>query len=290
MNSTLFDHVEKLPVFLEVLRVGSIRRASRSLGVSQPGVSRVIQILEETLSDRLFIRSQNGVIPTELAVKLAHTAKKILIELSDFELSTSTTSTQVKRIRLGTYESIAIYFFPDFLSQTFKKNEEYQIDLVTSDSQSLEQKLKQNSVDAIISVGHPQSKSIISKKIFDDDYGFFTHPHLAVDSSTPILLFPTARDQAGTTLAKHIEASIFSENPQFMCESFEPIKALAKKKLGVAVLPLRVAQSSVVQKELAELKKTQKFGKHTIYFSYLKHRDGDSDLLNLFRRIEDFEV
>jgi DNA-binding transcriptional LysR family regulator len=292
MKKSLFDHIEKLPVLLEVVRVRSIRGASKSLGVSQPGVSRAIQILEECVSERLLLRSQNGVIPTELGIKLCEVARKITKEVNEFEFSSTEKESLTRRIKLGTYESIAVYFFPDFLSQNLKQPEKYIIDLLTSDSKSLEQKLKQNLVDAIISVGASQSKALISRKLFDDYYGFFTHPGLKITSATPVIIFPSASDQMGVTVAEHIEESVFKRNPQFLCESFEPIKALAKNKLGVAILPLRVAESSVKHNYLVEYRppesKAHRFGKHTVYYSYLKHRAGDSDLLNLYGRIEDF--
>ena len=54
----------------------------------------------------------------------------------------------------------------------------------------------------------------------------------------PKHLFARASDHAGKTISEYVQDSRFKGNPQFLCESFEPIKALAKNSLGIAMVIL----------------------------------------------------
>ncbi|MCX8254463.1 MAG: LysR family transcriptional regulator, partial [Beijerinckiaceae bacterium] len=53
--------------FLAVLRDGSLSGAARRLGLAQPTVGRQLDALEADLGAPLFVRSQRGLVATELA-------------------------------------------------------------------------------------------------------------------------------------------------------------------------------------------------------------------------------
>ncbi len=59
-----------LQVFLSVLDEGSVTRAARRIGVSQSAVSHTLQKLRVVLADPLFVRSGQGIVPTERALHL----------------------------------------------------------------------------------------------------------------------------------------------------------------------------------------------------------------------------
>ncbi|MBL7554960.1 MAG: LysR family transcriptional regulator [Bdellovibrionaceae bacterium] len=287
------DHLEKLPIFLEVVRSGSIRSASKNLNMSQPSVSRTIQILEESVDQRLLVRGQTGVQLTEFGQRLLDLSQKIHAEVDQFQKMGTVQAQDVQKIKFGTYESIAVYFFPKFLRHILDSKIPIDIDLLTASSDQLVDYLKRNIVDAILSVNPPQYASLISKKLFDDHYGYYHAPGLKLTVKTPIIFFPDAKDYQGKKVLSYIKESTLKDNPHFVCESFEPIRALAIEKIGLGVLPARVASSFVKTGELVEWKpdniRPKKFGKHAVFFSFLKRRNGDRNLLNLLRSIENFQ-
>jgi DNA-binding transcriptional LysR family regulator len=67
--------------FLAILEAGSIHAAARRLGVSQPGLTKVVSLLERELGVPLLQRSSRGVIPTDYGRVLASRAKVIEAEL-----------------------------------------------------------------------------------------------------------------------------------------------------------------------------------------------------------------
>ena len=65
---------DDIRIFLAVARTGSLTEAARSLGVSQPTVSRRLQALEAEAGARLFDRLPNRLEPTALGHALAEAA------------------------------------------------------------------------------------------------------------------------------------------------------------------------------------------------------------------------
>ena len=59
-----------LQVFIELYNFRSLSKAARKLDLSQPSVSRKLQILREHFSDPLFITDGHKLVPTVKAEKL----------------------------------------------------------------------------------------------------------------------------------------------------------------------------------------------------------------------------
>lgn len=68
----------QLKVFLAVARLGSVKSAAISLGVTEPAVSGAVAVLRRELGDPLFERSRGGVALTRGGQRLAASAAEIL--------------------------------------------------------------------------------------------------------------------------------------------------------------------------------------------------------------------
>jgi len=62
----------------EVMRSGSISRAARSVGRTQPAVSTMVQNLEQQLGFSLFVRAQGKLTPTPEAYFFLEECEEIL--------------------------------------------------------------------------------------------------------------------------------------------------------------------------------------------------------------------
>ena len=67
---------------LAVLDQGSLSAAARALGLTQPTVARHVDALEAALGADLFVRSQRGLAPTDLALSLRAHAQTMASRLS----------------------------------------------------------------------------------------------------------------------------------------------------------------------------------------------------------------
>ena len=73
------DHLRS---FVEVARCGAITEAARALGLTQPALSRRIQLLEEEFGTPLLVRSRKGVVPTDLG-RVVEAESRLLLERYD---------------------------------------------------------------------------------------------------------------------------------------------------------------------------------------------------------------
>ena len=74
--------IRVLRYFLTICETGSITAAAEALKMTQPALSRQMQLLEEELGEPLFIREKKGIILTDAGVYLSRRAAEI-INLTD---------------------------------------------------------------------------------------------------------------------------------------------------------------------------------------------------------------
>src|SRR5256886_4408806 len=80
MNWRAFD-LNLLVVFDGLLREGSVTRAGKRLGMSQPALSHALNRLRYLLKDQLFIRTPGGMVPTPRAEQLALPLRHALAQM-----------------------------------------------------------------------------------------------------------------------------------------------------------------------------------------------------------------
>ena len=80
-----------LDVLMAVIETGSMGKAAKHLGISQPGVSKAIVELEDALGVQLFDRGRRGVVPTPYGLALQPQSVGIFNDLRQAS-STSTFS------------------------------------------------------------------------------------------------------------------------------------------------------------------------------------------------------
>ncbi|MBN9344353.1 MAG: hypothetical protein BGO76_03020 [Caedibacter sp. 38-128] len=121
--------LEKLRIFYQVAKHGSISAAAAKLRIAQSAVSRSISMLEEELNTQLFIRlgGAKGVIPSDSGQILLNSAKKIFdlenlatIEIEDFNKEPAGTLKIITS--LGTINFWLMEILPGFLKQYPKFN------------------------------------------------------------------------------------------------------------------------------------------------------------------------
>src|SRR6266852_2230447 len=80
MNWRAFD-LNLLIVFEALMQDGSVTRAGKRLGMSQPAMSHALNRLRYLLKDQLFIRTPKGMVPTPPAEQLALPLRQALTQM-----------------------------------------------------------------------------------------------------------------------------------------------------------------------------------------------------------------
>ncbi|MEO8530600.1 MAG: LysR family transcriptional regulator [Deltaproteobacteria bacterium] len=149
--------------FLAVLDEGSLSGAARLLGTTQPTVSRQIDTLEAQLGRVLFLRTQRGLIPNDLALELrphaatlAATAAALLRQASGARDGVSGT------VRISASEVIAVEVLPAILAALHLHYPDLVLELVATDR--VEDLLQQDADIAVRNVA-PVQTALVSRKL-----------------------------------------------------------------------------------------------------------------------------
>ena len=140
-----------LHVLATAVRLGSMARAARELGVSQPAVSEVVADLEHALGVKLLDRTPQGVEPTRYGAALLRRSIVAFDELRqgirDIEFLADPT---VGELRIGCPESIAAGYLQPIIEQFAEAHAGVTLDVDTVNTLSFPPKLRERTLDLVL--------------------------------------------------------------------------------------------------------------------------------------------
>jgi len=169
--------------FLHVFREGSLSGAARVLGTSQPTVGRHIDTLEASLDKKLFIRTLEGLIPTEAARQLA-VSVEAMASLSKAALRTlsATASEETGTVRITASEIIGVEVLPPILCALQTDHPSIAIELALSNRN---EDLLHGAADIAVRMERPRQSSLVAKKLGAVRLGLFAHRDYLKRHGTP---------------------------------------------------------------------------------------------------------
>lgn len=103
----------KYRALLETIAQGSLTKAAKTLGYSQPGISHMIRALEQEFGFGLLRRGKDAVLPTENAEKLLPYLRQIERgERSVLELAAKISGAEEGAVRIGAFYSVSMHWLP----------------------------------------------------------------------------------------------------------------------------------------------------------------------------------
>ena len=254
-------------VFYTVAKCGSLTKAAEELYISQPAVSRSIKQLETQLGVSLFTRTHRGMLlsnkggkiifaEVEHALGLLETAEKRIAELK-----TSATGT----LRIGASDTIFEYFLADKIVEYHEKFPAVNIDLVADFTPDTIEKLKADECDvAFVNLPidpDPELKLYGNCMRLNDI--FVTGEKYAKLTKEPLsflelkkypLIFMDKNTVARRTLDRFLESLGTELIPSIEVGSWELMKRLVTRGMGIGVIPREYAQSGLRDGSLREVK------------------------------------
>ncbi|TDO28179.1 LysR family transcriptional regulator [Sediminibacterium goheungense] len=161
----------KHEVFLEVARHKSFSKASQSLFITQPAISKHIRNLEEQYATQLFERKGSGIELTEagkmLYEKLAEV--KMIQEQTAFEISAIKDLLQVKgTLQLGASTTVALYILPKILSAFQARYPQIVISLLNRNTEIVLQALLKGDINLGIVEGRSKLTQVSHRPFITD--------------------------------------------------------------------------------------------------------------------------
>jgi len=153
MTNGFFD-IRGLRAFVALVDSGSVTKAARLLGRTQPAITLQIRRLEETTNRRLFDRSQRRPQLTRDGEVLLGYARAIL-SMHDEVWNRLQAKTVDGRVILGTPDLYAAYLLPNILSSFRAVYPQVEVILRCAPSRSLMDELDTKEVDIALVTGMP---------------------------------------------------------------------------------------------------------------------------------------
>ena len=239
-----------LRYFLEVRERGSLSAAARSLGITQPSLTAAMQRLERHLGTTLLLRDRTGVTLTVTGRALAHDATALFEIVGRAERRVLGLEDEEKgRFVIGSHESLAAYFLPDFLRRLFAAHPGIDVTVYNAPSATVADATVERSVDFGIVVNPKPHPDLVLVELFEDAVDFFAErqagaPRDLAEALARLAEGPlvhAARVAESRELLDRLDALGCTPKRVIACGDFELVKSIALAGVGVAVLPRRVA-------------------------------------------------
>ena len=270
-------------VFYEVVNSGSITHASERLNISQPAISKSIKNLEEQLGGDLFVRTQKGVVLTEEGKVFYNHIKNAIENINNAESEfTNLINLNTGSIRIGVSTTITEKYLLPHLKEFHKQYPNITIHMYTDISNELLNKLKNGLID--IAIIHTMDKDygeidiknirkIHSCFVVGDDYKELIGREVSIKEleSYPIIL-----QVKGSNSRDYIEKIEYSFGVTFNntieSSSYTLISEFAKIGLGIGICTKEYIEKDLKDKNLYEIKLTEKLPERYISIATLKNQ------------------
>lgn len=149
--------------FLAALDHGSLLAAARATHVSQPTIGRHISQLEAQLDVVLFERTGRGLLPTQMAARLADSARAMEAGANQLLRNASAETSSLRGIvRITASQTVACVLLPGVLAQMRLVLPDIQVEVLASDAVS---NLLRREADIALRMARPDQSSLVAKRI-----------------------------------------------------------------------------------------------------------------------------
>lgn len=222
-------------------------KAAENCFITQPTLSMQINKLEDNLGVKIFDRSRQPVVPTELGSMILEQARKVVTEAKKMEEIIEDQKKEVSgALKIGVIPTIAPYLLPLFAKSFMNKYPSINIqvqELLTEDTLA---KIKSEAIDVGIVVGPLNDSSFREIPIYYEKFLGYAHN---TDLEPPEKLI-SGKDLENNELWLLNEGHCFREQVLNICQnrnfdnilnyqsgSLEALKRMVDKQGGVTLLP-----------------------------------------------------
>ncbi|WMN11852.1 LysR substrate-binding domain-containing protein [Marivirga salinae] len=222
-------------------------KAAENCFITQPTLSMQINKLEDNLGVKIFDRSRQPVVPTELGAMILEQARKVVNEAKKMEEIIEDQKKEVSgALKIGVIPTIAPYLLPLFAKSFMNKYPSINIqvqELLTEDTLA---KIKSEAIDVGIVVGPLNDSAFREIPIYYEKFLGYAHNTDLEPADKPI----SGKDLENSELWLLNEGHCFREQVLNICQnrnfdnilnyqsgSLEALKRMVDKQGGVTLLP-----------------------------------------------------
>jgi len=142
-------NLQQLEYIIAVDKYRHFVTAAEHSFVTQATLSMMIKKLEDELDVKLFDRSKQPVVPTDIGIKIIEQAKRVLFESKKIkEIIEEQNELLSGELRIGIIPTLAPQLLPLFLHSFLKKHKKVNLKIIELTTEQIKQQLKDNTIDA----------------------------------------------------------------------------------------------------------------------------------------------
>ncbi|MDJ0764476.1 MAG: LysR family transcriptional regulator [Myxococcota bacterium] len=247
--------LHQLNCFLAVVEEGGFNRATSRLHISQPALSYQIKQLEQELGASLFHRRPGGVSTTEAGRVLFQHTRKVLEAVRQARNAVEQLADGVVgEIRIGTANSVGIYFLPRVLWSMREKYPGARPTVLYRHSNEILELLGSNRLDLAL-VANPRADRRLRQEVLIEEHISLvcgrSHPFFGKKVVRPDelgglqFISLSTKSPTGQLIREYLAGLEVSVEPVISTDNVETVKKMVEVGLGVAFLPDMVTSGDV---------------------------------------------
>jgi DNA-binding transcriptional LysR family regulator len=158
-----------LSTFLAVLDTGRVSAAARALHLSQPAVTAQVRRLEDALGTALFVRSAQGVTPTDAGLRLAAHARAVRRTLEDAVSEVAATREAAGDLVVSASTTIAAHILPSLLASFRARHRDVVLRVHVGNTEQVVNEVRSGRVPVGLVEGHARASGLRLEPFLDDE-------------------------------------------------------------------------------------------------------------------------
>lgn len=253
-----------LKYFYEVARKQSFTKASKSLRVSQPSISKTIKQMEGLVGAKLLDRARRGgVTLTDTGRILFRSCESIFQELENMKTRVQLQGAETAgELLLGASDNLCNHVFPEAFEAFCAKHPKVSVRLFNGASASIKEELLNGRLELGVFYTATTDAGLVAEKLGFVEFVIVTKKKLTLDtlSAQPFVSCRVNDYQGAYPTLRMLHALGVRPRESFQTNSQETQKRLALRGLGFAVLPRFMVREELKQKLLVEVRTTKTIG------------------------------
>lgn len=186
-----------LRIFLAVAREGTLGKAARKLGQTQPTMGRRLRALEQAVGQTLFQRTSDGFVLTDEGAAVLGHAERIEEEVLGFQRQLAGREQQLEgSLRLSSSDWFGLHMLAPVLAEFRQLHPGVEVELLTD---SRLYSLSRREADMVFRIAPFDEAEVISRRLLHIDYALYIrtglpHPRAGDGSGTALVTMDTAFD------------------------------------------------------------------------------------------------
>lgn len=167
----------RLEVFQKVAELQSISKAARALHLSQPAVTKHIQLLEESLRVPLFVRSAKGMILNESGIMYLQHAQQINKAHQNIARHLQApVAALTGRLRVGSNKTVLAYYLPEVLARFKSRYPSARCEIIDGNTDTIVGALLDQRIDLALIEGPCRRAEIQIRTFLEDEIIWIASP------------------------------------------------------------------------------------------------------------------